>query len=280
LPLAAGGTPISAIMTTDVICVRRDLGIEALMSIFLDRRIGAVPVVDADGFPIGLVSKTDLVRHRFEDADGDEVRFDPAELGDIGFHVAPASATQVGDIMMPLVYTLRDDEPVSLAAALMTVEHVHHVPVVDHDGRVVGMVSSFDFARWIAESAMPAPEGDAGRVLVIDADGGARAVLGEALRREGYDVCLVSTSAAAVRAMREFRADVVLADLDLQSVDAAEMRQIAAVANRPAVLWMAPGRADRAGEATHVAKPVHLPDLLSKIDRALRAAHAEPGEGR
>ena len=52
--------------------------------------------------------------------------------------------------MTPVAYTLREDDPLSRAAAVMAVEHVHHLPIVAADGRVVGMLSSLDFARWIA----------------------------------------------------------------------------------------------------------------------------------
>jgi CBS domain-containing protein len=117
------------------------------MAIFLDRAIGAVPVVDDDGFPVGLVSKTDLVRHRYQNLDGDWV--DPPPVDD-GFHAAPADATSVQELMNPLAYTLRDHAPIADAAALMTIEHIHHLPVVGGDGRVVGMLSTFDFARWLS----------------------------------------------------------------------------------------------------------------------------------
>src|SRR5687767_3284453 len=53
LPSAADRTPISAVMSHDVLCVSNDVSIEALMAIFLERRIGALPVVDDDGRPVG-----------------------------------------------------------------------------------------------------------------------------------------------------------------------------------------------------------------------------------
>jgi CBS domain-containing protein len=32
----------------------------------------------------------------------------------------------------------------------MTIEGVHRVPVIDHGGKVVGMISSLDVMRWVA----------------------------------------------------------------------------------------------------------------------------------
>jgi CBS domain-containing protein len=121
---AADRIAISEVMHRDVTCVSREVTIEALTSLFLERNISAAPVVDADGQPIGIVSKTDLLRE-------------------------PHHA-RVEDIMMSMAFTLAEDEPLSRAAAVMDAERVHHLPIVGADGRVVGILSSLDFVRWIA----------------------------------------------------------------------------------------------------------------------------------
>jgi CBS domain-containing protein len=126
LPSAADRIAIAEVMSRDVACVRADVSVESLTALFHDRTIGAAPVVDADGYPIGLVSKSDLLRERCEN-----------------------DAT-VADVMTPMAYTLREDDPLSRAAGVMAVERVHHLPVVAADGRVVGMLSSLDFVRWVA----------------------------------------------------------------------------------------------------------------------------------
>jgi len=50
---------------------------------------------------------------------------------------------------MPMAFTLADHASVAHAAAMMNVEGVHHVPIVADDGRLVGVVSSFDIVRWL-----------------------------------------------------------------------------------------------------------------------------------
>jgi CBS domain-containing protein len=129
LPSAADRVAIAEVMTRDVACVRDDVSVESLQALLRDRGIGAVPVVDCEGFPVGLVSKSDLVRERWPDD------------------------ASVAELMTPLAFTMREDDPLSGAAAVMTVERVHHLPIVAADGRVVGMLSSLDFARWIAAQA-------------------------------------------------------------------------------------------------------------------------------
>ncbi len=129
LPSAADRVAIADVMSRDVACVRDDVSVESLTALFRDRDISGAPVVDVDGFPVGMVSKSDLVRERWE-------------------HDAI-----VAELMTPLAFTLREDDPLSRAAAVMSVERVHHLPVVAADGRVVGILSSLDFARWVAGQA-------------------------------------------------------------------------------------------------------------------------------
>ena len=128
-PTAADSTPLSAVMTTDVVCVTRELGAAALSALLAERGFSGAPVVDAEGRPIGVVSRTDLLR-------------EPETL----------HAT-VGDIMMPIAFTLPETASLSQAAALMVEEGVHRLPVVSREGRVVGLVSSFDVMRWVARES-------------------------------------------------------------------------------------------------------------------------------
>lgn len=128
-PSIAELTPISTVMTTDVTCVRADLPVEALAALLLERGISGTPVVDADGFPIGVISKTDIVRARLADHD---------------------DGATVGEIMMPLAFTLRPRESIARACALMAFEGIHRVAVVSETGHVVGVVTPLDVVRWLA----------------------------------------------------------------------------------------------------------------------------------
>lgn len=157
----AGQTPISELMTHDVICVREDLSVAELTALFIEKNISGAPVVDAEGKPIGVVSKTDLLREHLPEEDEDEneagddepltlhrAGYD-VELGP-GFRLARIQRSTVAEIMMPIAFTLPESAPVSRAAALMALEGVHRVPVVSEDGKVVGIVSALDVLRWVA----------------------------------------------------------------------------------------------------------------------------------
>lgn len=124
-PTDGDRTPLSAVMSNDLVCVSPDLPVEQLVSLLVDRGFGGVPVVDGDGKPVGVVSKSDLI--------------------------AGAHTGVVRDIMMPIAFTMPESASLSHAAALMAYENIHRVPVIAADGTVVGIVSSMDIVRWVAE---------------------------------------------------------------------------------------------------------------------------------
>jgi CBS domain-containing protein len=129
-------TPLSAVMTGDVFCVFEDLDVDQLITLFLERNIGGVPVLDGRGRPIGIVSRGDLFRRGYQMT---------------GVTGADGSA-RVADVMTPVVLTLPECATLSQAAALMAFESIHRIPVLSDGGRVVGIVSSLDIARWLAQS--------------------------------------------------------------------------------------------------------------------------------
>jgi len=131
----ANRTPVSEIMTTHVVCVSPDLPVRELERLLLETGISGVPVVDAEGRPIGMVSKTDLVRRHSRP---------PGLVGDFEL---------VRDVMITLAFCLPANESVARAAALMAFETVHRVPVVGSRGQVIGLVSPLDILRWLARGS-------------------------------------------------------------------------------------------------------------------------------
>lgn len=122
---AADRTPLSQVMTGDVLCVLGDLPAAALAELLGRHAIGGVPVVDGAGWPIGVVSRSDLL-------------------------AGTSPGATVADIMMPVAFSLPESASLSQAAALMAVECVHRIPVVSASGQVVGIVSTLDVTRWLA----------------------------------------------------------------------------------------------------------------------------------
>jgi CBS domain-containing protein len=156
---AAAYTPVTEIMTRDVVFARRDVSVEEMTRLLLERGLHGAPVVDQAGALIGFISITDLLRDRYERGDTDDTERPLAmargtagyDLG-AGFHVEELARATVGDLMMPFTISVASRAPITMAAALMSIEGVHRVPVVSPSGAVVGIVSALDILRFLAEA--------------------------------------------------------------------------------------------------------------------------------
>jgi CBS domain-containing protein len=152
---AAATTEVRSIMSTNVQCVRADVSIETVAALLLERGISALPVVDEQGHAIGVISKTDLVRARSDDAgtEAATVRIRSAafeyELGP-GFHAERIASATAGEVMTPFAFSVPEDTPISRAAALMGYEGVHRLLVVSADNKVIGVVAALDVLSWMA----------------------------------------------------------------------------------------------------------------------------------
>ncbi|MBO1077602.1 CBS domain-containing protein [Roseomonas haemaphysalidis] len=103
-------------------------------------RIGAVLVRDPSGKVLGIVSERDIVRAIAED---------PARLPGL----------MAGALMTQVLHTVGPRSLIVEALAMMTDRRVRHLPVLEEDGRLAGMVSIGDLVKArIAEAEMEATE--------------------------------------------------------------------------------------------------------------------------
>ncbi|HEX2885670.1 CBS domain-containing protein [Vineibacter terrae] len=130
------------VMTRQVHTVTPATSIFDLAQLLLGAQVSAVPVVDADGTLLGIVSEADLV-HRVELGTERErswllrlVSNDASRVADY----IKSHARRVADIMTASVVTVAEDTPLAEIARLMDKHHVKCIPVV-RDGRPVGTVS-------------------------------------------------------------------------------------------------------------------------------------------
>ena len=157
-------TPVSEIMSKDVVTVRPSLPLPDLICLLIDRSVGGAPVVDALGHPVGMVSKSDLV---WEDHDWAEAIRGMASWRKLGGRAVEGddgleternlAALTVGDVMTLGALSVLPTASVVEAARLMMSNRVHRLSVVDASRKLVGIVTTYDVTRWVAEAAEGAP---------------------------------------------------------------------------------------------------------------------------
>lgn len=133
----AENTAVSEIMSRSVVCLAPDARVDSVTEMFLERGISSAPVVDENWHPLGMISKTDLLRKLSEE-----------EMTSARLHVE--SPARVRDVTNPYVLSLHEDASISVAAAMMAYEGVHRLPIVASTGEVVGVISTLDIVRWLA----------------------------------------------------------------------------------------------------------------------------------
>lgn len=149
---AAEGSPVSSIMTNDVVCVREDVSLESITSLLLERGFTGLPVIDEEGRAIGIISSTDLVRHQYEEASSSSTEGDDDMALESGLHATGATST-VADVMTPIAITVPEEASISSAAVVMAARNIHRLPVVDDCGTVVGLITTTDIVDWVAQGA-------------------------------------------------------------------------------------------------------------------------------
>lgn len=150
LPPAA---TVGEVMTRSVVTVQPDTPIVELIRDLVQRPFRAVPVIDAERRVVGIVTNGDLVRRG-----GLPVRLEllqtfetPALHDQLARLVAPHRL--VGEIMTHPVVTVSPDLDVRHAAELMIKRRLKRLPVVDAEGRLVGIVSRVDLLKTVTTPA-------------------------------------------------------------------------------------------------------------------------------
>jgi CBS domain-containing protein len=135
-------------MTPSPIAVPATLAIEDCARILLEKRISAVPVVDAEHRVIGIVSEGDLIRRR---ETGTERRYswwlelvsDPQAMAR---DFVKSAGHKVSDVMTRQIVSVTEDTSLATIAATLEKHRIKRVPVV-RDGKLVGIVSRADLVR-------------------------------------------------------------------------------------------------------------------------------------
>jgi CBS domain-containing protein len=139
------------IMDADVPTVSPDADARAAIELLAKTEMGAIPVVDAERRVVGIVSESDLILGD-EEADLHLPHYLNIMGGIVfvgsmkGFEerLNKAFATKVSELMTPDPIVASADEDAESIAKTIAEKHHNHLPVVDAEGRLAGLVTRAD----------------------------------------------------------------------------------------------------------------------------------------
>ncbi len=150
-------TSVGDVMTTDVATLLRTDSISAAADAMAEHRVGAMPVVD-DTRLVGLLSDEDLIVSEARLHVPTTISFLgasfslPSEMKRFETEIRKAAGALVEDVMDPDPPTIGADQSLEDLATAMHESDVTHLPVIDADRRVVGIVARGDLVRFIART--------------------------------------------------------------------------------------------------------------------------------
>ncbi len=142
---------VGDVMTRDVVSVTPDTPLKDVAAALVERGISGLPVCDADGAVVGVLSEADLLVKQGGSPERSGGLFawlvETASAPDL----AKLRAHTAGEAMTSPAVTVETASPVSEAARTMVSLGVNRLPVVE-DGRLVGIVTRADLVRLFTRS--------------------------------------------------------------------------------------------------------------------------------
>lgn len=133
-------TPVSAIMTSDVITLNYNDDLTTAEMLFKSNHIRHIPVV-SDNHVVGMLSYTDLLRISFADAvDEEEHMVDTVVY----------NMFTIEQVMAKNLVKVSSDTLIKDVAEILSTNEFHAMPVID-DGELVGIVTTTDLINYLIE---------------------------------------------------------------------------------------------------------------------------------
>ena len=146
----ASQVPAKEVMTKNVVSIKGDTDLHEAARILSENRISGMPVVNDTNHVVGVISEADILtlagmkkEHTFKDI-----------LRSILGEPVPArtGGNKVKDVMSFPPITCRADDDIAEVARVLDEKRIKRLPVVDADGKLIGVVSRADIVRAIGRT--------------------------------------------------------------------------------------------------------------------------------
>ncbi|HXF84199.1 MAG TPA: DUF190 domain-containing protein [Anaerolineales bacterium] len=157
---------VADVMTRKVVTLKDTTHIAEAWETMLKHLLKALPVLNKNGEVVGMLTDEDLLeRAGLEQHLSIAERLDEKTLQSELKNLR-ASPLKVADVMTSPAITIRGDEPLSLAAARMAEHGIKRLPVLNEQGKLIGVLSRVDVLKQVVSEeakkrAAKAPRGAA-----------------------------------------------------------------------------------------------------------------------
>ena len=141
---------LKELMTKNVITVLQSMNVRDAAEMLFNMGISGLPVVDDQKNLVGMITEKDIIRMalpKYVEKLGSLANtFDMAPFAKT---LAAADKVLVKEIMRKDVITATVDTSVPEVARIMIVKRIRRIPILDQEGRLVGIIARHDIVREI-----------------------------------------------------------------------------------------------------------------------------------
>ena len=148
---------VKDLMSKDVVAIAPQDSVHEALVLMMENRVSALPVTDARGHCVGMLSASDVVSVA-HDLDEEISSLDKLNevssqwlLGAMMEH--GNDRRRVDELMSSTVASVGPESPLKSAASEMLRHHVHRLPVLDKDARLLGIISTMDILTVFVDGA-------------------------------------------------------------------------------------------------------------------------------
>lgn len=146
---------VKDVMTERVITVNKDMTLDKVAEILSENRISGAPVVDSENRVIGIITEADIISQTEAVKTGAFKELLRHLLGEPvpTRSKKPLSELKVKDVMTAHVTTTSPDGDIRDVARILDEKRIKRLPVVDREGRLIGIISRQDIVRFLSRES-------------------------------------------------------------------------------------------------------------------------------
>ncbi|KAG1674666.1 hypothetical protein FOA52_007190 [Chlamydomonas sp. UWO 241] len=148
----------------DIITCSPTCSVDTALELLVEHRITELPVVDANNTVVGLVSDFDLLALEALSASIDSELFPDTDqtwqtFAEVNKLLARGTGKLVSDVMTTDPITVRASTNINAATRILLHKKMRRLPVVDEQGRLLGLISRRDIVRVCLAARQPSSAG-------------------------------------------------------------------------------------------------------------------------